>query len=85
MSAALWLRPFGNGSLERLMHKISLQVRDVLQKVAKVVGFLAGAVAVIAPLGLILFGSAAIAFACFVLWVSLDGMEDPENISLPPK
>ena len=71
--------PFGNSWLERLMHRILTQALDAIQKVVKVLGFMALIVVIFAPLGEVLFAAAGIALGCFIVWLCLENIDESDK------
>jgi hypothetical protein len=66
------------------MHPILAQTRKTIQNVVRVLGFISGGVAAIAPIGVVFFASVGVALACFMVWIWLDDLDEPDDISLWP-
>jgi hypothetical protein len=66
------------------MHRLLAQTRRVIQTVCKVVGYIAGAIAVVAPIGAIFFVSVVVGLACFAVWILLENVGDSGDLTMLP-
>jgi hypothetical protein len=66
------------------MHRVLAQTRQALQRVVKVVGYIAGGIAIIAPLGIIFVVSIAACLACFLVWILLENVGDSSDLTMLP-
>jgi len=48
------------------------------------VGYIAGAIAVIAPIGVIFFVSVVVGLACFAVWILLENLRDSGELTMWP-
>jgi len=63
------------------MRYMLTQSAGTLLKVVKVLGLVSLGVALIAPLGSVLFAAAGTAFACLIAWIWLDEIVDSQKDS----
>jgi hypothetical protein len=82
------LRPYEENATSKAklvsVHRLLAQTRQAIQTVCKVVGYIAGAIAVIAPIGMIFFVSVMVSLACFAVWILVENLGDSGNLTMWP-